>query len=250
MIPFAQATRAAYVTSNGALMFFALTLVATFEPSRHLVPVGSGLVVLAYLVTEGRKVAWRALRRTLLLCGPLIAFLYLLWTIYLGYAPTEVLFAKSGQNLTAGEYTLGISTRLIVMVMLVVLLAESFQQRRPGEFIRGLCLPERAKILLLLAISLSNTMIIAARRAHTALTSANVLTGRWSARNVLGLHWLIQATWLSSLAIAIERLDTKWRYEELPGVRLKNMHRGRFILSAHDVLWIGLAAVAMFYTLW
>lgn len=239
------------MTSNGAVTFFALTMVATFGPSHYVMPVGSGLVVLAYLITEGRKVAWRTLSRTAVLCGPLITFLYFVWTVYLGYAPSEVLFAKSGYNLTAGEYTLGLSSRLVVMVMLVVVLVESFQQKQRGEFIEGLFLPERAKIYLLLATSLSNTMIMAARRAHTALVSANVLTGRWSTRNLFEVHRLIQTTWLASLAIAIERLDTKWKYEELPVSRMANMLlRQHPRLSGRDGLWIGLAATAVFYTLW
>lgn len=233
------------MTPNGALLFLALCTVSLFFPTRFVLPVFA-LVPVAVLVASLSPVnLMRALRQALVLTTPLFLFLLLVWVVVARMPPKRVIFVSSGLPLTAIEYVVGIASRLFLFTLLIGALVQRFLLSGAVAFVRLLSLPDSIKALILTTLSLKHTIAQAAARAHTALVAARVLTTGVSWANGLQGWRLVQGVWMSTLNMALERLDTKWKLEGLPeGFALRDKQQV-VVLGSDDLLWGVLPASAL-----
>ena len=103
--------------------------------------------------------------------------------------------------------------------------------------------PPIAKKLLVLTLSLIETILHAVDRARTALIAAGIITRRCSWRNLRHGWMLVQTVWLTVVTIAIGRTRDKWPIEDtlarLDGALAARRADG---LQHADLAWIALAA--------
>lgn len=220
-----------------------LALAAVLSPTNQHVPILSGALVITFALLLKPRAAISVFVRAMVVAAPLCIFLYVIWVVFVGHAPENVLFGTRDGTLSVRQYVVGIAARVFLMVLLVSTIVEYFSETGPLLFVRSLRVPLRGKVLLLLTLSLKHTIAIAATRAFSALVAANVLTPRISIRNALGSWRLIQTVWVASLGLALERLDTKWKYEQLPESRAGVLSDESTGWSAMDVIWISGALI-------
>ena len=78
------------------------------------------------------------------------------------------------------------------------------------------------KKLLVLTLSLIDTILHAIDRARTALIAGGIITRQFSLRNLRNGWLLVQTVWLTLVTIAIGRTRDKWPVEDTVG-RLDRM---------------------------
>jgi hypothetical protein len=200
------------MTPNGAILFLlvlvALTIVA---PAR-------GLVVLAVLVAsfaalELRRTATLALRRAVLVVAPLAVFLILVWVVLVGRSPAEIAAGAPGTREAALAYVSLICARLFLVVFALQAMILRFRDMTTFAFVRELYAPPDVKRLLVLTVSLVETLRHAVDRAHTALIASGTLTRRVSLRNLVNGWVLVQTVWLTAVTVVLGRLRDKWPVE-------------------------------------
>jgi len=111
----------------------------------------------------------------------------------------------------------------------------------PLLFVAALTAPQIAKKLLVLTLSLIETILQAVDRARTALIAAGIITRRQSWRNLRHGWILVQTVWLTVVTIAIGRTRDKWPVEDTLA-RLDGTLGGAAPgLSGADFGWVALA---------
>ncbi len=229
------------MSSNGLVLFLVIAVASLFVPSRSVVPILVLALGSAFTLALGRRGVVVA-RRALLSVAPLAIFLTLVWVVIVGRAP-EVVFFRSTRPASPWLSVAAITSRLFLLALLTFGVIEAGSRIRP-PFVFGLALPREARIVLLATTSLVGAMRLGAERAHTALVSANILTGRRSWRNLAHGWLLVRTTWVAAVGIAVERLDTKWKCEDLPNAAAAALPPARG-LNARDVIWTSLAGLCL-----
>lgn len=238
------------MTPNGAVVFgLALVAGAIAAPG----PAGLGAVAAvctAFAVVEVGAASLRALWRSTVIVLPLAGFMAIVWIGIVGRAPAEIAAGLPGSRPAATAYVGFVLARLFLIAVAVQLVILRFAGTTPLSFVRRLTLPLGAKRLLVLTLSLADTLVHAVDRARTAAIAAGVITRRPSLRNLTHAWVLVQTVWLTAVTIALGRMRDKWPVERtltlLDGVLQRD---GAASLGGIDAVWIaaalaGLAAVA------
>jgi hypothetical protein len=181
-------------------------------------------------------------KKSLVLVLPLVLFLYLVWVVIVGAAPTNL-----GEPIqpTAQSYVYAVSLKLFAFSALVFSLVEKFASGGAFQFFNNLTIPSGLKALLMLTLSLKNSFSQASTRSFSALVIAGILTPRLSLRNMSHGWLLMRSIWVSTLCISFERLDSKWTIENLPDSCVQNLAKTRTLLSLGDLVWLLVATLPM-----
>ena len=139
-------------------------------------------------------------------------------------------------------YVAVICLRLFVIAFAIEAAFLHFAGWTPLRFVGGLTAPRLAKKLLVLTLSLIETILQAVDRARTALIGAGIITRKQSWRNLRHGWILVQTVWLTVVTIAIGRTRDKWPVEDTLG-RLDGVLAASAAprLSAADLGWMALA---------
>lgn len=236
------------MTPNGAAVFALVTIAAAMAANLR----GLGtlcFVAAAFAATEVRGAALTALRRATLLMLPLAAFMLAVWVGIVGRSPDEIAAGVTGSRLSALAYVATVCIRLFIVIFMVQAAMMCFRNESPFTAIRALTLPLSVKRLLVLTLSLIETLRHAVDRSHTALISSGVITRRLSLRNVLHGWILIQSVWLTAITTVMGRIRDKWPAENtlaLLDPALQGQHRP---LSAADMIWSAVALAALVFVI-
>lgn len=233
------------MTPNGAVVF-TLALIGLIIAARS----SHGLAILYVLalafaaIELGRALA-TALRRAALLVFPLAAFMLLVWVGVVGRSPTEIAADAPGTRTAALLHVALICARLFLIVLVIQCVFLLFNGTTPLHFIRSLRLPATIKRLLVLTLSLIETLRQAIDRAHTALIAAGMLTRRLSWRNIVNGWVLVQTVWLSAVTIALGRLRDKWPIENTLSLLDHALEeRDWRLFAGDDRIWLPIVAGA------
>src|SRR6185436_13040925 len=143
----------------------------------------------------------------------------------------------------AAAYVAVICLRLFIIAVAIQAAFLHFSGWTPLRFVGRLTLPAIVKKLLVLTLSLIETILQALDRARTALIAAGIITRKASWRNLRHGWLLVQTVWLTVVTIAIGRTRDKWPIEgtlaRLDGALALSAPR----LTTADVAW-GAAGLA------
>jgi hypothetical protein len=225
------------MTPNGAIAVAAILIALSMSNPG---PRGVAILLvltLAFAIIEVRAAALIALRRAAVVVVPLAAFMGLVWIGIVGRAPAEIA-ADTGTRAAALAYVAGICSRLFFIVAVIQLVFLRFAQLTPLQFIRALALPAAVKRMLVITLSLIETLRHAIDRAHTALIAAGTLTRAPSWRNLVHAWRLIQAVWLTAVTIVIGRMRDKWPVENTLALLDRTLEGGSPRLGTDDRIWL------------
>ena len=201
------------MTPNGAVAFAVVMVIAAIAAG----PSGLALLYVAlalFAAIEVGRPALTALWRASLVMAPLAAFMLLVWVGIVGRGPQEIAAGVEGSRLTALTYVAVVAARLFLIVCLVQLVMFRFAHETPMSFVRALHAPAAAKRLIVLTLSLVETLRHSVDRAYTALVAAGIVTRRFSARNVATGWVLLQTVWLTAITTVTARIRDKWPIEQ------------------------------------
>jgi hypothetical protein len=225
--------------------FAAILVGATMAMSGlHGLAIFAGLSFVFALVEIGPR-AMTPFRRSLALVLPLALFLTVVWIGVVGRSPAEISAGLSGTRAAASLHVARISARLFIVVFAIQSAVACFSDLTPLHFIRGLRIPLTLKRLLVLTLSLIETLRHATDRAHTALIASGLLTRQTSRRNLLNAWVLLQTVWLTGITIVIGRLRDKWPIEGTVNL-LDGALAGAepYVFSRRDCVWLATGVVA------
>ena len=135
--------------------------------------------------------------------------------------------------------------RLFIIAFTVQATFLHFAGWTPLRFIGALALPRVAKKLLVLTLSLIDTILQAVDRARTALIGAGLITRERSWRNLRHGWILVQTVWLTVITIVLGRTRDKWPIEDtLARLDGSLAARATARLTVSDFGWIALALAA------
>lgn len=228
------------MTANGAVIFGLLVIVGTLI-ARDLVALGIILAItLIFAFGSGRRIVG-ALLWTAAIVLPLALFMGLVWIGIVGRAPAEIVANVEGSRAAAALYVTLICLRLFIIAFAIQAAFLHFHDWTPLRFVAGLTAPSMVKKLLVLTLSLIETILQSIDRARTALIAAGIITRRQSWRNLRHGWVLVQTVWLTVVTIAIGRTRDKWPVEHtldrLDGALAHAVTR----LSTVDFAWTALA---------
>ena len=118
-----------------------------------------------------------------------------------------------------------------------------FSDWTPLRFVGALTAPAIVKKLLVLTLSLIETILHAIDHARTALIAGGIITRRFSWRNLRHGWLLVQTVWLTVVVIAIGRTRDKWPIEGTLARLDGTLHAAAPRLAAADIAW-GAAGLA------
>jgi hypothetical protein len=170
----------------------------------------------------------------------------LVWIGLIGRAPHEIIAEAAGSRAAAALFVAITSLRLFILAFIAQAMALHFSVWTPLRFVRALTAPLIIKKLLVLTLSLIETILHAIDRARTALIAAGIITRRASWRNLRGGWILVQTVWLTVVTIAIGRTRDKWPIEETL-TRLDGTLSGQRPqpFGTTDIAWTALATVGL-----
>lgn len=200
------------MTPNGAVLFGLLVIAAT-GIARALDSLGIIVLVLLLFALATQRSIVSALAWSVAIVAPLAAFMVLVWIVIVGRAPGEIAAGVAGSRAAAASYVAIVCARLFIIAFAVQALFLRFHDWTPLRFVRALSAPAMVKKLLVLTLSLIETILQAIDRARTALIAAGLITQRFSAQNLRNGWLLVQTVWLTVIAIAIGRTRDKWPTE-------------------------------------
>jgi len=231
------------MTPNGAVAFAIIMVIAAIASGAHgLVPLYVALLLFAAI--EVGQASLIALRRAALIMLPLAAFMLIVWVGVVGRGPQDIAAGLAGSRASALAYVSTVAARLFLIVCLVQLVAFRFARETPLTFVRALRAPTAVKRLIVLTLSLVETLRHSVDRAHTALLAAGIITRGLSVRNLTNGWILMQTVWLTAITTVTARVRDKWPIE-LTVARLDPaLAGGSNPLSAGDVGWLAAAAFA------
>ena len=230
------------MTPNGAAAF-TLVFVAGALLARD--PVSLAVILAAALIfaLASRRPVWRALAWSAGVVVPLAAFMSLVWIVIVGRAPAEIAAQAEGSRAAAATYVAVTCLRLLVIAFSLQAVFLHFVDWTPLRFVARLTAPRTPKKLLVLTLSLIDTILQAVDRARTALIAGGIITRKPSWRNLRQGWILVQTVWLTVVTIALGRTRDKWPIEDtltrLDGALTQNASPR---LSAADFGWLTLAA--------
>src|SRR5262249_10594031 len=145
----------------------------------------------AFALTSRRNIA-PALAWSVAIVAPLAIFMALVWIAIVGRAPHEIAAGVEGSRAAAAAYVAIVCLRLVIIALAVQALFLRFAGSTPLQFVHALTAPMMIKQLLVLTLSLIETILQAIDRARTALIAAGMITRRFSARNLRNGWVLVQ----------------------------------------------------------
>ena len=231
------------MTPNGAVLF-GILLVAAAGLARDLASLAIVLVLLIAFALASRRNIGPALAWSAAIVAPLAAFMALVWIAIVGRAPDEIAAGVEGSRAAAAAYVALVSLRLFIIAFAIQALFLRFAGATPLQFVRGLTAPAVIKQLLVLTLSLIETILHAIDRARTALIAAGLITRRFSARNLRNGWVLVQTVWLTVIATAIGRTRDKWPTEGTIS-RLDHVLVAAPRLGVTDVVWSAAALLCL-----
>jgi hypothetical protein len=231
------------MTPNGAVLFSVLVILGgTISAGRGLVAVYA--VVVAFAVTQLGLRALTGLRRAAFVMVPLAVFMLVIWVGIVGRAPDEIAAGVPGSRNAAFLYVMVVAARLFLIVFLLQAVLQRFDDSTPFGFVRRIRAPAGVKHMLILTLSLIETLRNAVGRTHTALIAAGIITRAVSLKN-LGSGWiLVQTVWLTAITTVTARMRDKWPMENTLARLAPALDGGERRLSSSDWLWLSLAAAA------
>src|SRR5256714_5567529 len=237
------------MTPNGAVIFVLLVIAAALI-ARDPVSLAVILALTLAFALGSKHRIFGALAWSAGIVLPLAAFMGLVWIGIVGRAPAEIAANLEGSRATAAAYVAVICLRLFIIAFAIQAAFLHFAGWTPLRFVGGLTAPAMVKKLLVLTLSLIETILQAIDRARTALIAAGIITRKPSWRNLRHGWILSQTVWLTVVTIAIGRTRDKWPVEHtlarLDGA-LATSAAPRF--RAADCGWIALvvagAAIAL-----
>lgn len=240
------------MTPNGAIVFGAATILATVTSGGYGLALLCALVAIFSLTEVGPRCAG-GLKRAIIVMAPLAAFMLVIWVGVVGRSPSEIAAGVEGSRHAALLYVAVVSARLFLIVFLVQAVVMRFDDRTPLNFVRVLNAPSPAKRLVILTLSLIETLRNSVDRSHTALVSAGVITRGISLRNI-GSGWiLVQTVWLTAITTVTARMRDKWPTENTLALLGPALDGSQKRLSIRDIAWSALAivaAIAGYYLSW
>jgi|GEM_PF-2195092 len=232
------------MSPNGAIIFGLIAIVGAVI-ARDLASLAVMLTVTLLVALGSRRSILTALLWSAGIVLPLAVFMSLVWIGIVGRAPTEIAANLEGSRTAAAGYVAVTSLRLFVIAFAIQATFLHFAGWTPLRFVRALTAPPTVKKLLVLTLSLIETILHAIDRARTALIAAGIVTRRASLRNLRNGWILVQTVWLTVVTIAIGRTRDKWPLEDtlarLDGVVVSTARR----FSAADFGWIALAIAGL-----
>jgi len=229
------------MTPNGAVAFTLLVIVGALL-ARDVAGLLVILAASACFALASRCAIWSALGWSAGIVLPLLLFMSVVWVGIVGRAPHEIAAGLEGSRSAAAIHVAVICLRLFVIAFTVQVAFLHFAGWTPLRFIGALALPRTAKKLLVLTLSLIDTILQAVDRARTALIGAGLVTRRRSWRNLRHGWILVQTVWLTVITIVLGRTRDKWPVEDTLA-RLEGTLAARAVarLSATDFGWMALA---------
>jgi hypothetical protein len=200
------------MTPNGAIAF-GLIVIAGAVVARDLASLAVILALLLLFALASRRNIVSALLWSAGIVLPLAAFMALVWIGIVGRAPHEIAAGAQGSRAAAAAYVTVVCARLFVIAFAVQALFLHFAGWTPLGFVRAVTAPALVKKLLVLTLSLIETILHAVDRARTALIAGGIVTRRFSLRNLRHGWILVQTVWLTVVVIAIGRTRDKWPIE-------------------------------------
>jgi hypothetical protein len=233
------------MTPNGAIVF-GLLVIGAAAVARDVTSLAIVLAIVAiFALGSGRRIV-SALIRSAAIVAPLAAFMGLVWVGIVGRAPAEIAAGAEGSRAAAATYVAAISLRLFVVALAIQAIVLRFADVTPLQFVRRLSAPAVAKKLIVLTLSLIETILHAIDRARTALIAAGLITRRPSLTNLRNGWLLVQTVWLTVVTIAIGRTRDKWPTEDtlalIDGTLADAAPQG---FAAADVAWCTLALAVL-----
>ena len=232
------------MTPNGAVAFTLLVIVGALLAR----DVGGLLIILAAsacFALASRRPIWTALAWSAGIVLPLVLFMMIVWVGIVGRAPHEIAAGLEGSRSAAAIHVAIICLRLFVIAFTVQVAFLHFAGWTPLRFIGALALPRVAKKLLVLTLSLIDTILQAVDRARTALIGAGLVTRLRSWRNLRHGWILVQTVWLTVITIVLGRTRDKWPVEDtLARLEATLAARATTRLTAIDFGWMTLAVAA------
>jgi hypothetical protein len=239
------------MTPNGAIaVAFILIALSMSGPG----PRGAAILLvltLTFAIIEVRGATLVALRRAAVVVLPLAAFMSVVWIGIVGEAPAQIAADAAGTRAAALVYVAGLCVRLFFIVVVIQLAFLRFAELTPLQFIRALALPATVKRMLVVTLSLIETLRHAIERSHVALIAAGTLTRAPSLRNLAHSWRLVQSVWLSAVTIVLARMRDKWPVENTLALLDRTLEGGNpQLFAGDDRIWlpitIGAAAVILF----
>jgi len=233
------------MTPNGAIVF-GLVIIAATITARDLPGLAAVLGVTLILALAGGRRALTALMWSAGIVLPLAAFMSLVWVGIVGRAPAEIAAGSEGSRAAAAVHVALVCLRLFIIALAIQAIVLRFAGWTPFAFVRALTAPPTLKKLLVLTLSLIETILHAVDRARAALIAAGIITRRQSWRNLRNGWVLVQTVWLTVITIAIGRMSDKWPIENTLA-RLDHAlaapAAARFVTA--DLIWVALAVAGL-----
>src|SRR2546423_5570539 len=201
------------MTPNGAVIFGFIVIGGALVAGDAIALAVVLAVSLIFAFGSGRRI-WSALAWSAGIVLPLAAFMGLVWIGIVGRAPAEIAANLEGSRATAAAYVAVICLRLFIIAFAIQAAFLHFAGWTPLRFVGGLTAPAMVKKLLVLTLSLIETILQAIDRARTALIAAGIITRKPSWRNLRHGWILSQTVWLTVVTIAIGRTRDKWPVED------------------------------------
>jgi len=232
------------MTPNGAVAFALLVIVGAMI-AHDLVGLLIILAATACFALASRHAIWSALAWSAGIVLPLALFMMVVWVGIVGRAPHEIAAGLEGSRGAATMHVAIICLRLFIIAFTVQGAFLHFAGWTPLRFVGALMLPRTAKKLLVLTLSLIDTILQAVDRARTALIGGGLITRQRSWRNLRHGWILVQTVWLTVITIVVGRTRDKWPVEDTLG-QLEGTLAARVPgrLTAPDFGWIALAIAA------
>jgi hypothetical protein len=232
------------MTPNGAVAFTLLVILSAMI-ARDLSGLFNILAATLGFALASRRALWSALTWSCGIVLPLALFMMVVWVGIVGRAPQEIAAGVEGSRAAASMHVAIICLRLFIIAFTVQATFLHFAGWTPLRFIGALTLPRTVKKLLVLTLSLIDTILQAVDRARTALIGAGLITRQRSWRNLRHGWILVQTVWLTVITIVLGRTRDKWPVEGTL-TRLEGALAARIParLSAQDFGWIALAIAA------
>lgn len=234
------------MTPNSACIFFVLAMIAVLIPSREPIPLPASSLCLLYLLIDSRREAWKSLVFALKVVAPIAALLSIIWIGLIGSAPMEVAWLAPIDQQTPVAYVVRISFRLFLFALLVDAVLVRSMTDSALLFVSRLSLPVSIKQVIAMTLAIASSIRAAADRSRVALIAANLITPERSIRNVRHLWLFLQTVWLFIISSVSDKLQTKWKIEQITTVLAERLARpeGK-VSSAHDFIWLTLASIAV-----
>jgi hypothetical protein len=233
------------MSPNGAIVF-SLVVVAGSIAAANLPGLAVMLAVALIFAVGSRRSIVSAIKVSAGIVLPLAAFMGLVWVGLIGRAPHEIAAGVEGSRAAATLFVAITCLRLFVIAFAVQAALLHFSGWTPLRFVRALAVPLVVKKLLVLTLSLIETILHAIDRARTALISAGIITRQASWRNLRNGWILVQTVWLTVVTIAIGRTRDKWPVEDtlarLDGTLAEHAPR---LFGTADLAWTALATAGL-----